>query len=131
MVLIVVPFGPITILVELYMSADRFKGEYKQIVSTFNDIVRAHVANLSKVVSVVGSHGEGDFPRVLEELPGKERVATNRKGLLRSNVLNLISDASMLSEAAVEGKLAPRADATKPTGSRPPAFRSRKRRARC
>ena len=78
------------------MPVDGFEGDYRQIVSTFNDIVRAHVANLSKVVSVVGSYADGDFSRVLEELPGKEGVANDRVGLLRSNMLNLIGDANML-----------------------------------
>ncbi len=91
---------------EWYMPADKFEGEYRQIVSTFNDIVRLHVASLSKVVGVVGSYGEGDFSRVLAELPGKGKAVNDKVSLLRSNVLNLIGDAQMLSKAAVEGKLA-------------------------
>jgi methyl-accepting chemotaxis protein len=101
---------------EWYMPADKFEGEYRQIVSTFNDIVGLHVASLSKVVGVVGSYGEGDFSRVLEELPGKGKAINDKVSLLRGNVLNLIGDAQMLSKAAVEGKLATRADATKHQG---------------
>ncbi len=101
---------------EWCIPADRFQGEYREIVSTFNDIVRGQAANLFAVIGALGSYAEGDFSRVPDELPGKARVANEKMGLLRSNMLNLVSDANTLSGAAADGKLSTRADAARHQG---------------
>ncbi len=95
---------------------DKFQGIHKEIAVATNEIVKVYVRNILKIVDTVGSYGEGDFSRVLERLPGKQSIMNERMDALRRNLLQLTAEAHMLSEAAVEGKLAARADATKHQG---------------
>jgi hypothetical protein len=91
----------------------RIEGEYRQIVSTFNGIVRLHVATLWKILDIVGSSGgiagsfdTCEFSGTVDEPAGTGRAANGTPSLPKSNVMNLIGDARTLSEAAVEGRLA-------------------------
>jgi methyl-accepting chemotaxis protein len=102
--------------IDYTIPTDKFNGVHKEIALATNEVVKIHIGNMRKTIDVIGSYGSGDFSRVLEELPGKGKTVSDRVGLLRSNLLNLIGDAQMLSKAAVEGKLASRADATKHQG---------------
>lgn len=90
----------------------RLAGEYRQIVSAFNGIVRLHVASLSKILDIIGSSNSiaglfdtGGFSGAVDELPDVGRATKGTPNLPKSNVMDLIGDARKLSEAAVEGKL--------------------------
>ena len=95
---------------------DKFQGVHKEIAVATNEVVKVYVRNMLKTVDAVGSYGEGDFSRILEKLPGKQSIMNERMDAFRRNLLQLTSDAQMLSGAAVEGRLAARADATKHQG---------------
>ncbi|HVN97191.1 MAG TPA: hypothetical protein VMT62_12250, partial [Syntrophorhabdaceae bacterium] len=102
--------------IEWFIPVDKLEGESKQIALNVNDLIKLHVENVLKIVGIVASYASGDFSPVLEELPGKQKIANEKLNLLRGNLVSLTVDANMLSKAAVEGKLATRADATKHEG---------------
>ena len=91
-----------------------WRGSYRRIVSSFNDVVRLHVASLSKVIGVVGPHVEDDRFRLLEESPYKRGHAGDSLDLPKTDVLKLISDIGNLSRAAVEGRLEAHAGSSGP-----------------
>ena len=102
--------------IEWFIPVDKFEGEYRQLASNVNDIAKVLIDNTFKVLGVVGSYGEGDLSAVLEDLPGKQKIANEKINLLKNNLLGLVADTDVLSKAAVEGKLATRADASKHKG---------------
>ena len=102
--------------IEWFIPVDKFEGEYRQLASSVNDIAKILIDNTLKVLGVIGSYGQGDLSAVLEDLPGKQKIANEKINVLRNNLLGLIADTNMLSKAAVEGKLATRADASKHKG---------------
>jgi methyl-accepting chemotaxis protein len=97
--------------------ADRFQGPYKEIAVATNGIVKMYTAALARVTETIGSYGEGDFSRVLERMPGKQAVMNEKIDLLRRSLLNLETDATTLSLAATDGKLATRVDDTRHQGT--------------
>ena len=102
--------------IDYAITTDKFQGLHKEIVEAVNRVVKVHTGTMHNIVDTVGSYGEGNFSRVLEKLPGKQSVANEKIETLRRNLLNLGADAQTLSKAAVEGKLAARADAAKHQG---------------
>jgi methyl-accepting chemotaxis protein len=102
--------------IEAYVDANQFQGAYRQLANGVNEGVKLHVTNILTILNIVSSYSEGDFTPVLAKLPGKQVVANERMDKLRHNLMALISDANALSKAAVEGKLATRADASKHQG---------------
>ncbi|MGD0231970.1 MAG: methyl-accepting chemotaxis protein [Syntrophorhabdales bacterium] len=102
--------------VDYTIPTDKFDGAHKEIAVATNDVVRAHVGTMLKITDTIGSYAEGDFSHVLDKLPGKQFIINEKIGLLRRNLLNLATDANILSKAAVDGKLDTRADAAKHQG---------------
>lgn len=72
--------------------------------------------DMSKVMACLSEFVKGNFDAPMEQFPGKKAVISQTIEQLRQNMKALISDATMLSEAAVAGKLAIRADASKHQG---------------
>ena len=72
--------------------------------------------DMLKVVECLSEFGKGNFDAPIEQFPGKKAVINQTIEQLRQNMKALISDTTMLSKAAVEGKLATRADASKHQG---------------
>ena len=96
--------------------ADSFQGLHREIAMAANEIAAIHVGNLLKAVHVIGYYGEGDFSPVMERLPGKQSIVNEKLETLRKSLASLAAEAGVFSKAAVEGKLAVRADATKHQG---------------
>jgi methyl-accepting chemotaxis protein len=71
---------------------------------------------MEKVLGCLTEFGKGNFDAPIEKFSGKKSVINETIEYLRQNMKALISDAKMLSKAAVEGKLATRADASKHQG---------------
>jgi methyl-accepting chemotaxis protein len=71
---------------------------------------------MTKVMACLSEFGKGNFDAPIEQFPGKKVFINQTIELLRQNMKALISDTSMLSKAAVEGKLATRADVSKHQG---------------
>jgi methyl-accepting chemotaxis protein len=76
-------------------------------------------ADMEKVLGCLTEFGKGNFDAPIEKFSGKKSVINETIEYLRQNMKALISDAKMLSKAAVEGKLATRADASQAPGRLP------------
>ncbi|MBI5033766.1 MAG: MCP four helix bundle domain-containing protein [Chloroflexi bacterium] len=98
-------------------NASKHQGEFRKIVQGMNDTLDAVIGPLNIAAEYVDRIAQGDIP---------EKITTEYKGdyaTLKTNLnrcidaVNLmIADANLLSQAAVEGRLETRADATKHRG---------------
>jgi methyl-accepting chemotaxis protein len=97
--------------IDVVVDAARFPGGYRVVAQGVNDMVAGHIAVKKKAMAVVKAFGEGDFDVPLEQFPGKKAFINETVEQVRANLRALIVDTSMLSRAAVEGRLDVRADA--------------------
>ncbi|HPI20271.1 MAG TPA: methyl-accepting chemotaxis protein [Candidatus Kapabacteria bacterium] len=102
--------------IEAFANVDKFKGIYKNLISGYNEAMEIHINNILGILDLMNDYSAGDLSKEMPVLPGKQIIATERVNKLRQNVLNLITDANLLSKAAVEGKLDVRADSSKHQG---------------
>ncbi len=102
--------------IDVVMSSDKFYGAYKNMATGVNNMVNGHIAVKKKAMACVAEFGRGNFEAPLEKFPGKKVFINDTIEVVRGNLKALIADANMLSQAAVEGKLATRADASKHQG---------------
>jgi methyl-accepting chemotaxis protein len=88
-----------------------FSGAYHQMAQGVIDQVFEHIRIKRRIVEIVGLYGEGDFTVSMEKLPGKKVFINEKLDIVRDNLRNLAAEVNVLSQAAVEGRLATRADA--------------------
>jgi methyl-accepting chemotaxis protein len=81
-----------------------------------NEMVQGHISVKKKAMACLAEFGRGNFEAELEKFPGKKAFINETIEQMRKNLRALIADADMLSQAAVEGKLSTRADASKHQG---------------
>ncbi|HEY6796159.1 MAG TPA: methyl-accepting chemotaxis protein [Kineosporiaceae bacterium] len=98
--------------IDVAVDAARFPGGYRVVAQGVNDMVAGHIAVKKKAMAVVKAFGEGDFDAALEQFPGKKAFINDTIEQVRGNLRALIADTSMLSAAALEGRLDVRADAS-------------------
>src|SRR4051794_8152344 len=102
--------------IDVQIDADKFAGGYRTMAQGINGMVGGHIAVKKKAMAVVKAFGEGDFDAPLEIFPGKKVFINETIEQVRTNLRALIADTSMLAQAAMEGQLATRADATRHHG---------------
>ena len=102
--------------IDVDIDVSRFKGGYADMAAGVNRMVAGHMTMNTKTLEIVKSFGEGDFDAPLEQFPGKKAFINETVEQVRSNLKSLITDAQMLSHAAVAGELSTRADAAKHQG---------------
>jgi methyl-accepting chemotaxis protein len=98
------------------VAEDRFEGAFRSVAEGVNGMVAGHIAVKKKAMACVKSFGNGDFDAPLEKFPGKKAFINETIEQMRANLKALILDASMLADAAVEGKLSTRADTSRHKG---------------
>ena len=98
------------------IAKEKFDGAYKTMAEGINEMVSAHISVKKKAMGIFSQFGEGNFEASMELLPGKKRFINTTIDQVRTNLRALIDDANLLSEAAIQGKLATRADASKHQG---------------
>lgn len=97
--------------------ADNFKGGYKEIVQGVNETLDAVIGPLNVAAEYVDRISKGDVPqKITDKYNGDFNEIKNNLNQCIDAVNNLVADANILSKAAVEGKLATRADASKHQG---------------
>src|SRR4051794_37382414 len=79
-------------------------------------MVAHHIDVQSKAMAGVKAVGEGDFSAGLEQFPGKKASINETVEQVRSNLKALIHDTTILSRAAIEGRLDVRAEADRHRG---------------
>ena len=96
---------------------EHFKGAYSEIVRGVNAVLDAVIAPLNVSANYVDRISKGDIPaKITDTYNGDFNVLKNNLNTCIDAVNSLVSDAGLLVKAAVEGKLATRADASKHQG---------------
>jgi len=97
--------------------AEQFQGAYSEIVHGVNAVLDAVIAPLNVAADYVDHISKGDIPaKITDTYNGDFNVLKNNLNTCIDAVNALVADAAMLSKAAVDGKLATRADASKHQG---------------
>ncbi len=102
--------------IDVKIDAGKFEGAYKVMAQGVNDMVFGHIAVKKKAMACLAEFGRGNFEAPLEKFPGKKAFINDTFEVVRANLQALIADANVLSKAAIEGKLATRADASRHQG---------------
>ncbi len=102
--------------IDVNIPSDKFEGSFKVMAQGVNDMVNGHIAVKKKAMACIAEFGRGNFEAPLEKFPGKKAFINDTIEVMRKNLKALIADANLLSKAAVEGKLATRADASRHEG---------------
>jgi len=102
--------------IDVSIPVDKFQGSYQTMATGVNTMVMGHIAVKKKAMACLAEFGRGNFEAPLEKFPGKKSFINDTIEQVRANLKALIADAGMLSRAAVDGKLATRADASKHQG---------------
>jgi len=98
--------------IDVTIPAEKFQGAYHDMAAGVNGMVGGHIAVKKKAMACLAEFGRGNFNAPLEKFPGKKAFINETMEQVRTNLQALINDASRLSQAAVEGKLSTRADAS-------------------
>jgi methyl-accepting chemotaxis protein len=102
--------------IDVVIPVEQFSGAYRTVAQGVNEMVAGHIVVKKKAMACVAEFGRGNFDAPLEKFPGKKAFINETIEQVRVNVQALIADADTLARAAVEGKLAMRADAQKHQG---------------
>jgi methyl-accepting chemotaxis protein len=93
-----------------------FEGAWRGLAAGTNATVGQYVEVLREILSILARYAEGDFGPELPPLPGKLAEANRALDRLRANLRAFSADVRALAGAAVEGRLATRADAARYQG---------------
>ena len=97
--------------------ATKHQGDYQKIVAGVNECLDSVIGPLNVAAEYVDRISKGDVPpKITDSYNGDFNEIKNNLNVCIDAVSALVADASMLSKAAVDGKLATRADATKHQG---------------
>jgi methyl-accepting chemotaxis protein len=102
--------------IDVFIDDAKFRGAFAQMAHGTNAMVSGHIAVKKKAMACVAEFGRGNFEAPLEKFPGKKAFINETIEKVRANLKALIADADMLTKAAVEGRLATRADAKRHEG---------------
>jgi len=102
--------------IDMSLHAHLFKGGFSEIATAVNQIVAGQMELTEKALACVKEFGEGNFDAPLEQFPGKKAFVNEAIEQVRSNLKALNEDAQMLANAAREGKVEVRADASRHSG---------------
>lgn len=102
--------------IDMTLRADMFKGQFSVLATSINNIVAGHIELNQKAMACVQAFGDGNFDAPLEQFPGQKAQINQTIEQVRSNLKALNADAEMLAEAAREGRVTVRANATKHPG---------------
>jgi len=97
--------------------ASKHQGDYRKIVEGVNACLDSVIGPLNVAASYVDKISKGDIPpQIAESYNGDFNVLKNNLNTCIAAVDRLVTDATLLSKSAVEGKLSTRADASKHQG---------------
>ncbi len=97
--------------------ASRHQGDFRQVVDGVNQTLDAVIGPLNVAAEYVDRISKGDIPpKIVDSYQGDFNEIKNNLNTCIDAVNALVADARMLSVAAVEGRLATRADASRHQG---------------
>ena len=102
---------------ETRADASRHQGDFQKIVAGVNNTLDAVIGPLNVAANYVDRISKGDIPpKITDSYNGDFNTIKNNLNVCVDAVNALVTDAAMLSKAAVDGKLDTRADASKHQG---------------
>jgi methyl-accepting chemotaxis protein len=97
--------------------ASKHQGEYRKIIEGVNNTLDAVIGPLNVSAEYVDRISKGDIPpKITDNYNGDFNEIKNNLNNCIGNIHALVNEAGLLEKAAVEGKLATRADASKHQG---------------
>ncbi|QPK65150.1 MCP four helix bundle domain-containing protein [Methylomonas sp. LL1] len=97
--------------------ATKHQGDFRKIVEGVNDTLDAVIGPLNVAANYVDNISKGAIPAIITDTyNGDFNILKNNLNTCIDAVNALVADANLLSKAAIEGRLATRADATKHQG---------------
>lgn len=102
--------------IDVMIDASKFEGDFKNIASNINEMVKGHISVKKKAMACVKAFGEGNFDAPLEQFPGKKAFINDIIEHVRGDLKHLVDDATLLAKAGKEGNLSVRADASRHQG---------------
>jgi methyl-accepting chemotaxis protein len=97
--------------------ASRHQGDFRKIVQGVDDTLDAVIGPLNVAADYVDKISKGNMPpKITDKYNGDFNIIKNNLNNCIDNINALVADAEMLRKAAIEGKLATRADASKHQG---------------
>jgi methyl-accepting chemotaxis protein len=102
--------------IDVQMDEGQFDGAYKHMAEGVNAMVFGHIAVKKQAMACIKGFGEGDFEAPMAQLPGKKAFINQTIEQVRSNLKALSRDTNMLAEAARDGRVSTRADASQHQG---------------
>ena len=97
--------------------ASKHQGDYKKIVEGVNQTLDAVIGPLNVAANYVDRISKGDIPpKITDNYNGDFNEIKGNLNTCIGSINALVADAGMLAQAAVDGKLATRADASKHQG---------------
>lgn len=96
---------------------DGVHGDWKKLVGSINALIEAFVKPINVTADYIDKIGKGNIPpKITDTYNGDFNLIKNNLNACIDNVNALVNDAAILAQAAVEGKLSTRADASKHGG---------------
>jgi methyl-accepting chemotaxis protein len=97
--------------------ASKHQGDYRKVVEGVNATLNAVIGPLNVSAEYVDRISKGDIPpKITDKYNGDFNEIKNNLNNCVDNITALVADSNLLVKAAIEGKLAARADATKHQG---------------
>ena len=102
--------------IDVRIDENKFHGSFRTLAKGTNDWVYSHVGMVLKLNGCIKEFSEGNLDADIEKQPGKKRIVNDTIDQVRTNFKTLIADANALAQAAVDGRLDVRADASRHRG---------------
>jgi methyl-accepting chemotaxis protein len=102
--------------IDALVPPEQVTGAYQKLAEGVNEAVSFPIRSILKILDVLAAYSDGDFSKVLEQLPGKQAIANEKMNVLHNNLSRLVEEMVKLTKEAVEGRLGVRADETKYKG---------------
>ncbi|MCF8211269.1 MAG: MCP four helix bundle domain-containing protein [Rhodoferax sp.] len=102
--------------IDVRIDEEKFKNDFALMAKGVNTMVFGHIAVKKQAMACIKEFGEGNMDAALVKFPGKKAFINDTVEQVRVNIKALVADANLLSQAAVQGKLTTRADASKHKG---------------
>ncbi len=94
----------------------KMKGAFVDLAQGLNEALDQVVNPVNEAIDIINLYAKGDLSKEMRKLTGKQAALSDGINAVRGNLNLLVADAGLLARAAVEGKLATRADASKHQG---------------
>ncbi|HZX33043.1 MAG TPA: methyl-accepting chemotaxis protein [Rhodocyclaceae bacterium] len=102
--------------IDVRIDEARFQGAFQAMAKGVNGMVGNHLDIIVKGIACFSEFGQGNLAADIEKQPGKKAVLNQAIDQIRANIQALVNDANTLAQAAVEGRLAVRADPARHQG---------------